>query len=100
MTEKTICKCLCKVLDGFNIPGVPDALSAIELQVQEKYHRKPNEVVEYSDFLKEFVGSSILDGEESEEISDHDSDHSDDEDFHIKKAKPDVEMIADNVEDI
>ena len=68
--------------------------------MQEKYHRKPNEVVEYSDFLKEFVGSSILDGEGSEEISDHDSEHSDDEDFHIKKAKSDAVMIADNVEDI
>ena len=50
--------------------------------------------------MKEFVGSSILDGEDSEEISDHDSDHSDDEDFHIKKAKKDAEMVADNVEDI
>jgi len=25
-TEKVICKCLCKVLDGFNFPDVPDAI--------------------------------------------------------------------------
>ena len=36
--------------------------------------------VEYSDFLKEFVGTSILDGFESEEDSDGDSEKSDEDD--------------------
>jgi hypothetical protein len=64
-----ICKCLCKVLDGFNFPDVPDAITLLQKTVEEKYNRRPNEIVEYSDFLKEFVGSSILDGFESEEGS-------------------------------
>ena len=93
--EKVICKCLCKVLDGFNFPDVPDAITLLQKTVEEKYHRKSTEIVEYSDFLKEFVGSSILDGFESEEDGDN-SANSDDE----EKAGKNVEMLSDKVEDI
>lgn len=71
---------MCKVLDGFNFPDVPDAITLLQKTVEDKYHRKPNEIVEYSDFLKEFVGTSILDGFESEEDSDGDSEKSDEDD--------------------
>ena len=48
-------------MDGFNFPDVPDAISLLQKSVEEKYNRKPNEIVEYSDFLKDFVGSSLTD---------------------------------------
>jgi hypothetical protein len=94
-TEKVICKCVCKVLDGFNFPDVPDAITLLQKTVEEKYHRKSTEIVEYSDFLKEFIGSSILDGFESEDDGEN-SGNSDDED----KAGKNVEMLSDKVEDI
>jgi uncharacterized protein YaaR (DUF327 family) len=74
---------------------VPDAIALLQKTVEEKYHRKSTEIVEYSDFLKEFVGSSILDGFESEEDADA-SANSDEED----KAGKNVEMLSDKVEDI
>lgn len=83
------------MLDGFNFPDVPDAITLLQKTVEEKYHRKSTEIVEYSDFLKEFVGSSILDGFESEEDGD-DSANSEDE----EKAGKNVEMLSDKVEDI
>jgi len=83
------------VLDGFNFPDVPDAITLLQKTVEEKYHQRSTDIVEYSDFLKEFVGSSILDGFESDEDAD-DSANSDDE----EKASKNVEMLSDKVEDI
>ena len=83
------------MLDGFNFPDVPDAITLLQKTVEEKYHRKSTEIVEYSDVLQEFVGSSFLDGFESEEDGE-DSAHSEDE----EKAGKNVEMLSDKVEDI
>jgi len=62
--EKVVTKCLCKVLDGFDFPEVPDAVSALEVIVEERFKQKKSEIVEYSDFLKEFVGDSLKEVEE------------------------------------
>jgi len=83
------------VLDGFNFPDVPDAITLLQKTVEEKYHQRSTDIVEYSDFLKDFVGSSILDGFESDEDA-NDSANSDDE----EKAGKNVEMLSDKVEDI
>lgn len=83
------------MLDGFNFPDVPDAITLLQKTIEEKYHRKSTEIPEYSDFLKEFVGSSILDGFESEKEGD-DSLNSDEE----EKLGKNVEMLSDKVEDI
>jgi hypothetical protein len=74
--EKTITKCLCKVLDGFNIEGVPDAVDLIKGEIDGKWKQRKEDVVEYSDFLKDFVGDAL----DSEPESDFDSDHEDVED--------------------
>ena len=53
-------------MDGFNFPDVPDAITILEKIVEEKYHRRPDEIVEYSDFLKDFVGPTLIDEFESD----------------------------------
>jgi hypothetical protein len=50
---------LCKVLDGFNIEGVPDAIELIKGEVDSKWRQRKEDVVEYSDFLKDFVGDAL-----------------------------------------
>lgn len=56
--EKVVTKCLCKVLEGFNFPQVPDAVALLQKTAEEQVNHK-HEVVEYSDFLKKFVGTTI-----------------------------------------
>lgn len=58
LAEKVICKCLCKVLEGFNFPDVPDAVKLLKQTAEEKVNHK-FEVVEYSDFLKDIVGDTL-----------------------------------------
>ncbi len=72
--EKVVTKCLCKVLDGFDFPEVPDAVAALEMIVDERYKQKKTDIVEYSDFLKEFVGDSLKEVEEEGEDVGSDSD--------------------------
>lgn len=77
--EKVITKCLCKVLEGFNFPQVPDAVALLQKTAEDKVHYK-YEVVEYSDFLKDFVGKTIDDvtnTDNHKEVDEADSDQED-----------------------
>jgi hypothetical protein len=65
---------LCKVLDGFNFPEVPDAVELLKKKVEDKVCHK-YEVVEYSDFLKEMVGTTLDNFNEPEELSSEDEDN-------------------------
>ena len=38
---------------------MPDAVASLEMIVEEKYKIRKQDVVEYSDFLKEFVGDTL-----------------------------------------
>ena len=80
-----ICKCLCKVLDGFNFADVPDAVLLLYKQAEEKVAHK-FEVVDYSDFLKDLVGNTLDESESS--VSEHES------------SDNDVEMVSSGVGDI
>lgn len=73
------------MLDGFNFPEVPDAVEALKKKVEDKVDHK-YEVVEYSDFLKEMVGTTLDDFDEPNEFLSEDEDN--------------AEMISDKVEDI
>ncbi len=65
------------MLEGFNFPHVPDAVALLQKTAEEKVHHK-YEVVEYSDFLKQFVGTTI----DEVEVNNNDADlvNSDNED--------------------
>lgn len=73
------------MLDGFNFPEVPDAVESLKKKVEDKVDHK-YEVVEYSDFLKEMVGTTLDDFDEPNEFLSEDEDN--------------AEMISDKVEDI
>ena len=72
-------------MDGFNFPEVPDAVEALKKKVEDTVAHK-YEVVEYSDFLKDMVGTTLDGIDEPEQLSSEDEDN--------------VEMISDKVEDI
>ena len=65
LNEKVICKCLCKVLDGFNFAEVPDAVELLKKTVEEQVAHK-YEVVEYSYFLRDMVGQTLDESDESD----------------------------------
>ena len=90
LVEKIVCKCLCKVLEGFNFPDVPDAVETLKNKAEDKVAHK-FEVVEYSDFLKDMIGDSLKITQE-EPADDAELSSSDDED--------NVAMSSDKVEDI
>lgn len=89
--EKVITKCLCKVLEGFNFPEVPDAVALLQKTAEETVAHK-YEIVEYSDFLKEFVGKTL---------DEPDSEHSDSDNENSEQEQPaNVEMTSAKLEDI
>lgn len=77
------------MLEGFNFEEVPDAVELLKKTVEAQVHHK-YEVVEYSDFLKDMVGTTLDDN------SDDVSDASD------RENEDDVVMleVTDKVEDI
>ena len=95
LVEKIVCKCLCKVLEGFNFPDVPDAVATLKHRAEEKVAHK-FEVVEYSDFLKDMIGDSLL------EIGGEAGGDPEEEDSEISSSEEDgdVVMSSDKVEDI
>lgn len=47
------------MLDGFNIEGVPDAVTTIKHEIEINHKTNKKEIIEYSDFLKDFVGDAL-----------------------------------------
>jgi hypothetical protein len=76
------------VLEGFNFEEVPDAVELLKKTVEAQVHHK-YEVVEYSDFLKDMVGTTLDDSEDISDASD-------------RENEDDVVMleVTDKVEDI
>ena len=93
-SEKIVTKCLCKLLDGFDFPEVPDAVASLEMIVEEKYKIRKQDVVEYSDFLKEFVGDTL------QEVENNDNDESGSESDGYKEEETKMEVDTNKADEI
>lgn len=77
LQERMYCKCLCKVLDGFNFPEVPDAVQVLMKRSEEQVAVKKEDIVEYSSFLKDMVGNTLQESDCESNYSDGSSDSDD-----------------------
>ena len=64
---------------------MPDAVALLQNQAEERFRQKKEEIVEYSDFLKEFVGDVLQSDDEA------DSEHSGSE----SEAETEPQMVVD-----
>lgn len=89
LQERMYCKCLCKVLDGFNFPQVPDAVEVLMRKQEEQVAVKKEDVVEYSSFLKDMVGTTLQD---SDCESNYSEESSDEEEKKVKDEEMDGQV--------
>jgi hypothetical protein len=96
--QKVIVKCICKVLDGFCVKEVPDAVELIEIEAAKK-QEAGGKMTDFSKLIAELVASATIVEEEKDEIEGMEvSDHSDDEEE--EPLKEEEKMLVDPVEPV